>query len=763
VSGTRRGTRDGSAPEPAPDGTALPLELPAPSEVSLERPRELDGYLGEVADAIRGHVSATIVGVYLLDPSTSRLSLHAWADRTRTAVWDADRAPADLLRRGIDGDDLNAGTLRDYMHAAPRGERIASPIHDGERWIGAVVALADEPFADEAPTVLHDAAAQLAAVLAEAAMPIGNARIEESEESLELPSDAIFGHGAGEGVAVGPALRFRSGIERGGPSEKVEEDRAQALERLDDAVEKTRADMEALLADSTNELYDVVSLIFSTHLLMLTDDAFSGPIRSLVEAGQTPEDAVQSVVASFVRTFRGLRETRLAEKAQDVRDIGQRLLDNLAPDDHTHEELAGHIAVVQDVLPSDLVRLAMGHSSGVVILGTTVTAHIAILAQSLGLPVLMTGDRTVLEIATRTPLLLDADNGKLLISPTAEQLLDHGIGAAPASAAGRVFSGEPADAQAPWRPEQAAGVRLYANVNLLSDARRAAAAEAHGIGLYRSEFPFIVRNDYISEEEQYRVYRTIVQSMPDRPIVLRTADIGGDKLLAGREEERNPFLGVRGIRFSLANRALFREQLRAMLRAGHGADLRIMFPMVSSAEEIGEARAEVELCADELERAGVEHHTEPQIGAMVELPSAVVTIEELAERTDFLSIGTNDLIMYLLAVDRTNERLSELYRSHHPVVLRTLADIARRVGDRIDRLSVCGESAADPYMVPFFLGIGITSLSVAPRALRSVRDTIARYDAVTSEAFASEILTIRTLGEMDRFLTEYEMPETQNA
>ncbi len=763
MSGTRRETRDDSAPGPAHDGTELPLELPTPSEVSLERPRELGAYLGSVAHAIREHVSAAVVGVYLLDPSTSRLSLRAWTDRTGAASPDVDRAPSDLMRRGIDGDDLNAGTLRDYMHAAPRGERIATPVHDGERWIGAIVALADEPFADNAPVVLHDAAAQLAAVLAEAAMPIGNARIEESEESLELPSDAIFGHGAGEGVAVGPALRFRSGFERGAPTEKVEEDRSQALERLDAALEKTRCEIEAMLSDSSNELYDVVSLIFSTHLLMLTDDAFSGPIRSLVEAGQTPEDAVQSVVASFVRTFRGLRETRLAEKAQDVRDIGQRLLDNLAPDAPHHDELAGHIAVVQDVLPSDLVRLALGHASGVVILGTTVTAHIAILAQSLGLPVLMTGDRTVLEIATRTPLLLDADNGKLLISPTAEQLLDHGIGAAPASAAGRVFAGEPAGAGTAARPERAAGIRLYANVNLLSDARRAAALEAQGIGLYRSEFPFIVRNDYISEEEQYRVYRTIVQSMPDRPVVLRTADIGGDKLLAGREEERNPFLGVRGIRFSLANRALFREQLRAMLRAGAGSDLRIMFPMVSSAEEIGEARAEVELCADELERAGVEHHRNPQIGAMIELPSAVVTIEELAEQTDFLSIGTNDLIMYLLAVDRTNERLSELYRSHHPVVLRTIADIARRVGDRVDRLSVCGESAADPYMVPFFLGIGITALSVAPRALGSVRDTLSRYDAATSEDFASEILTIRTLGEMDRFLTEYDVPEPRGA
>ncbi|MFW5689950.1 MAG: phosphoenolpyruvate-utilizing N-terminal domain-containing protein, partial [Spirochaetota bacterium] len=312
----------------------LPLELPAPSPASLVNHTELNGYLASVAAAIRHGTDAALVGIYLVDPATARLSLRAWADRSQSAVWDQTAVPADLGRRGIDGDDLNAGTLRDFMHAAPRGERIASPIHDGESWVGALVGLSSVPFSEESPTIYHDAAAQLAAVLKHASMPIGDLHIEESEASLDLPSDAILGHSVGEGVAVGPALRMRSSVDRTAGGEKVEEDREQALARIDAAIERTRSDMESLLADVSNELYDVVSLIFSTHLLMLTDDAFSGAIRSLVEAGQTPEDGVQSVVANYVRTFRGLHETRLAEKAHDVRDIGQRLLANLA-------ELAG--------------------------------------------------------------------------------------------------------------------------------------------------------------------------------------------------------------------------------------------------------------------------------------------------------------------------------------------------------------------------------------------------------------------------------------
>jgi phosphoenolpyruvate-protein phosphotransferase len=651
------------------------------------------------------------------------------------------------------------------MHAAPQGNRIATPIHDESRWLGAVVGVVRNGFAEFAPTVFHDVAAQLAAVVEKSRLSFGESQVDESEASLELPSDAIQGYGVGEGVAVGPALVIRPGSERTGSEIKVEEDREQAITRLEAAIAHTRAELEQLINDTSGELFDVASLIFSTHLMMLDDEAFSGAMSDLVRAGQTPEDAVQSVVASFVRTFRDLAEPRLAEKAHDVRDIGQRILAALSPERGPADDVAGHIAVIHEALPSDLVRLALGHAYGVVIYGATVTAHISILAQSLGLPTLITKDHRVMEIAAHTPLLLDANEQNLLISPTGPQLLDHGVGPRSESAAARVFgeteTAGPTNASgtAPGRAEAQTepsgdAVTLLVNVNLLNDARRGAKAGAAGIGLYRSEFPFIIRNDFISEEEQYRIYRSIVKAMSGKPVILRTADIGGDKLLAGRDVEQNPFLGVRGIRFSLANRELFRAQLRAMLRAGHDADLGIMFPMVSSTEEIEDAREELAACITALEREGKPHHASPRVGAMIELPSAVVTIEEFADQTDFLSIGTNDLIMYLLAVDRTNERLSQLYRSHHPVVLRTIADIARRVGPKISELSICGESASDPIMVPFYLGIGIRKLSMGYRSLPAVKRIAGACRAHECEDFADEILSVRTLREMDEFLRE---------
>jgi phosphoenolpyruvate-protein phosphotransferase len=732
--------------------------IPAPKD-SLQNEGRLSSYLVPVVTRIRDLTRATEIAVYLVDPATQRIGLRAWAAGSRAGAQTGPDAPHDLTDHGIDGANLSVETLRDFVHAAPPGQRLAKPLHSGDSWVGALIGVADPAFTADSSTLFTKAGEQLGVILEGAEIRATHLHVVEPESSIDLPSEPIFGHGASDGTAYAPALLYDSDSSRGQTGRKVEESRNDAIQRLDSAIEQTRRHLEELTSDSTNELFDVVSLLFSAHVLMLTDQAFSGAMRSLVIAGQTPEDAVQSVVASFVRTFRNLRETRLAETAHDVRDIGFRLIQNLTDRAGKGQDFTGRIVLVEDVLPSDLIRLALGHAAGVVILGSAVTAHISILAQSLNLPALMTSDRTALEIVNDTMILLDVDDGKLYVTPSPEQIIAYGYDphAGPQSDA-RAPQLETAEPTTKHAMADGQPVRIYVNVNLLSDARRGHSTGAEGIGLYRSEFPFIIRNDFISEEDQYRVYRSVVQSMPGKPVVLRTADIGGDKLMAGRAEERNPFLGVRGIRFSLANRDLFRHQLRAMLRAGVGADLSIMFPMVASLDEIGDAREEVERCLDALRRDGVEHNDAPKLGAMVELPAAVISIEDFATHTDFLSIGTNDLIMYLLAVDRTNERLSELYRSHHPVVLKTLAGLARRVGPALEELSVCGESAADPLMIPFFLGIGIRKLSVAPRHISSVAATAGLYDQSAANEFAGQMLSIRTLREMDVFLNQYQPP-----
>ena len=637
--------------------------------------------------------------------------------------------------------------------AGARGLRLALPIALGPARIGALVLLFEERGAVgvEEEAALRAVASQLAAVLHNA-----STLLEARESLAEARTEVIRGEGASHGLDLGKALHYEAGFEpapREAELPEPPEPRARALERFQDALALTRRQVEELRR-TESPLSDVLSLIFAAHLLMLNDESFTGAMLAMIQGGSSPQAAVRSVVSGYARQFSRMSEARIAEKAQDVRDLGYRLLRNLAGAREAVSDYRGLIALARHLYPSDLVRLAAQRVEGLVLLGGALTAHVSILAGSLSLPVLISQDPRILEIPPDTPLLLDAGQGELRLG--APEVLEeqyrrrrraaeeHGEGRPPGRAAKA-----PGAATADGTP-----VRLLANVNLYMDALLAAQRGAEGIGLYRSEFPFIIRNDFLSEDEQVELYRRIVTAVPSGPVLLRTADIGGDKLMQGREEERNPFLGVRGIRFSLANRELFHDQLRAMLRAGQDRELGIMLPMVSTLEEVEEARAELERCLRELATEGLPHNPSPRLGAMVELPSAVMDIEELAKATDFLSIGTNDLIMYLLAVDRTNERLGSLYRSHHPTVLRSIAQVARGVGGKLGELSVCGDSAADPLMIPFLLGVGIRSLSVAPAKLEEVRGRLGRLSVAEAQEAAGRMLAIRRIREMEVYLGE---------
>lgn len=577
---------------------------------------------------------------------------------------------------------------------------------------------------------------------------------ERKGEEQKLP-ERIYGRTAAAGHALGKALPIEKElnlIHRTGPDE---ESRQEALARFDRAVETSKVQLQELQGKPGDDYYDVASLIFSFHLLMLDDEAFTGEMRNAIDEGDSPEHAVRQVASNYANSFTSMREGRIAEKAQDVRDVGYRLLINLAGRSGHGEDFRGRIAIARHIFPSELVRLATERIEGAVLFGTGVTAHIAILSKSLGLPVLITQDRRLFEIPEEEELFLDASEGHLFIRPTGELRTQ----------AERTCALEEKQKEA---PEEAVAigaavtsddtaVTLLANINIHNDAVRARKAGAQGIGLYRSEFPFIIRNEFLSEEQQYRLYSQIVASFPDGEVILRTADIGGDKLMAGQEEEeRNPFLGVRGIRFSLAYPDEFRKQLRAMLRAGANRQLRIMFPMVASPEEVTKGKRFVEEARYELEKQGVPHCTSPRVGAMVELPSAVIAIGELVEVTEFLSIGTNDLIMYMLAVDRTNERLSELYRSHHPVVLRSLSMIVEGAKGKLSELSVCGDSAGDPLMLPFYLGLGVRKLSLSPSRLQPIRRLIGSLTVERCEKIAREMLEIDDLEEMDHYLKDLE-------
>jgi len=299
-----------------------------------------------------------------------------------------------------------------------------------------------------------------------------------------------------------------------------------------------------------------------------------------------------------------------------------------------------------------------------------------------------------------------------------------------------------------------ARVQLLANINLLSDLKIARELDCDGIGLYRTEFPFIIRTTFPTEAEQYVIYRKLVESLPGKPVTFRTLDAGGDKILSYYHdlEEQNPAMGMRSIRFSLQNKPVFLEQLRAILRAGAGADLRLMFPMISSIDEFREAAAVVRTALDQLDQQGLAHHPGPQLGMMVELPSVADLIEDFAREVDFFSLGTNDLIQFLLAVDRTNESVADFYLPHHPAVLRMLSRIARAVLAHGRDLSICGDMAHQTRYLPFLLGIGVRALSVDPIYLLRTQQAVAAASIPEAEAFAQSLLALSRIRDIEELL-----------
>lgn len=554
--------------------------------------------------------------------------------------------------------------------------------------------------------------------------------------------DMIHGTGLSLGTARGAAMQFdaRSAI---GLADSLEPNTVpvDAVARFERALSATITQIDEIIEHGASRFADVVKLIFTAHRMMLEDPAYAGEIRKRISNGESPEKATATVTDELSESLSANHNERIAEKGEDIRDLGRRVLSNLTETANEGTFAHGRVVVLKSVFPSELLRLAIDGAAGIVLVGTTVTAHIGILARSLGVPVLSTTSDLALAIPDGSEVVLDATRGVLY--PTAD--------AAPPDTTVASSEGDAVED----RVESALAVSILANVNILADAYTAR-RYADGIGLYRSEFPFIIRKGFLSEDEQKDLYSYIIGSMPGKPITLRTADIGGDKLLDDDAAESNPFLGVRGIRFSLANREAFRTQLRAMLRAGIDTDLGIMFPMVSTVEEVQEAKDELVRCIEQLARDGIPHNGSPRVGAMIELPSAAIATSELAAETDFLSIGTNDLVMYMLAVDRTNARVADLYRTHHPTILRTIHWITARVGGAIGELSVCGEAAADPLMIPFFLGLGIKKLSGAPRRLRDMRRYVTALDERWCRDTARSMLAIRTIHEMDEYLVELE-------
>jgi phosphotransferase system enzyme I (PtsP) len=440
----------------------------------------------------------------------------------------------------------------------------------------------------------------------------------------------------------------------------------------------------------------------------------------------------------------------MQEKTQDIEDLVVRLISNLLSEVDELGKLKHRIVVVRELFPSELLILSSEEAAGIVLVGGTVTSHLSILARSLRIPMVVTDTYELLDLPDNTPILVDAEIGNVYVDPS-----DEVLGRFESQQKARRTLAEQERSMKPvTTTRDGTRVHLFANINLLADVKVACELQCEGVGLYRTEFPFMIRSNFPSEAEQLMIYGKLVELMPGKPVTFRTLDIGGDKTLSYYHDikEQNPALGLRSIRFSLQNKPVFAEQIRAMLRAGTGADLRIMFPMVSSIDEFCQAREIVFECLGELEKRGVEHNRKPKLGIMVELPCIVDLIDDFTKEAEFFSIGTNDFIQFMLGVDRTNENVAGSYLPHHPAVLRALKKVVTSANRGGREISVCGDMAHQEQYLPFLLGIGVRALSMDPASLPRVQDAIAGIDIHEAQAAAENMLSQSKVGDLAQAL-----------
>ena len=467
--------------------------------------------------------------------------------------------------------------------------------------------------------------------------------------------------------------------------------------------------------------------LFDALLLMLSGDSLVGETVGRIRAGNWAPGALRETISAHVKVFEEMEDSYLRERASDIRDLGRRLLTRLQSDRPSLDEYYENTVLVgEDISPGQLVEVPLENLAGIVSASGSSSSHVAILAQALGIPAVMGVDDIPVGRLEGQIIIADGYCGDLVINPTALVLKEYLRLQSEEAELSEVLS--EVAGQISETPDGMA-IPLYLNIGLISVANAEVHSEGDGVGLYRTEVPFLMQDKFPGEEQQLRIYRNALEAFAPRPVTLRTLDVGGDKMLSYFPvQEDNPFLGWRGIRISLDHPEIFLTQVRAMLRASVGLDnLTIMLPMVSTVTELDLALTLINQALGELIEEG-EAVLRPPIGIMIEVPSAVYQIDALSKRVDFFSIGTNDLTQYLLAVDRNNSRVASLYQSLHPAVLRAIRDVINAAHKLGKPVSVCGEMAGDPAAALALLGLGVNSLSMSVSNLPRVKWVIRSFN-----------------------------------
>lgn len=558
--------------------------------------------------------------------------------------------------------------------------------------------------------------------------------------------ESLQGTGVSRGIVIGTAFLYGH-EDYHVPKRKLAPEQVQEnVARFEDAILQVRDEITELKDKLLEEMGEDHARILQAHLHVLEDDLLKGgTVRRVRDELVSIEYALSQAVREIEASFSRVEDAYLRERVGDIRDVSHRILRKLLGREketlsRLHEDV---IVVAHDISPSDMASMDRQHALGIATDVGGPTSHTAILARALEVPAVVGLGRISEIVKTGDTIIIDGNHGIVKINPDAEELGRY----EKAKSEFESFILDLLEAKdLPAETLDGHRIALAANIELPDELIHAIENGAEGVGLFRTEFLYLGRSHLPSEDEQFEVYKRAAEAMAPHAVVMRTLDLGGDKRMPQLETARegNPTMGLRSLRLCFAHPHVFNVQLRAILRASAFGKVKIMYPMISGFDELRRGNEFLERCKIQLEREGVPFDHEIEVGAMIEVPSAALIIDILARDLDFVSIGTNDLIQYSLAVDRTNERVSYLYEPSHPAVIRLIASIIENaIANDLD-VAMCGEMASEPGFAIMLLGMGINSLSVAPFLIPEIRKVIRSITLADARALADTIKPLQT-------------------
>ena len=564
----------------------------------------------------------------------------------------------------------------------------------------------------------------------------------------------LTGIAASNGVAIAKAYTLET-PDLSYETKKVD-DVDTEVNRLHDALTVSKKELEKIKENARLSLGDEHAEIFSAHLLVLSDPELITPMEDKIKNDNVnAEKALDDVANMFIDMFKGMDNEYMRERAADIQDVTKRVMAHLLqvtfPDPALIDKEV--VIIAEDLTPSDTAQLNKQFVKGFTTNIGGRTSHSAIMARSLEIPAVV-GTKTVTEdVSEGDIVVVDGIDGKVVINPTEDELATYKQKQADFEKQKEIWAQLKDE---PTISKDGEHVELVANIGTPDDVEGVLNNGGEGVGLYRTEFLYMGNSDFPTEDEQVEAYSSVLKQMGDKPVVVRTLDIGGDKELSYLDlpKEMNPFLGFRAIRLCLERDDIFRTQLRALLRASVHGNLKIMFPMIATLDEFRSAKALLLEEKDNLKAEGVEVSDDIEVGIMVEIPATAVIARQFAKEVDFFSIGTNDLIQYTLAADRMNERVSYLYQPYHPAILNLVNNVIEAAHAEGKWAGMCGEMAGDSIAIPILLGLGLDEFSMSATSILPARTQIKDLSKEELRSYKDELLSMSTADEVEAFIRE---------